>query len=240
MNEIINILKPPKEPLTIKDVQNKLESRINRKINKTMITKFIKIRLNYSFKKGSSTTKRGATLQIKIQQSVFSSRIIKELLNGKYIVNIDESSFNKDIKMRYSWLPKGITYVIINQIHQGSKSMLTAFWSDGEYIWAVINDTVNSQCFQDFLWVIKYFLKRRNLDSPDKTVIMLDNAPYHSSETTKLKFNNLNLSVMFLPPYSPVLAPVEQYFKLIKSIIRSRKSEESVNFRTNKGRELIW
>ena len=150
MNEIINILKPPKEPLTIKDVQNKLESWINRKINKTMITKFIKSRLNYSFKKGSSTTKRGTTLQIKIQQSVFSSRIIKEFLNGKYIVNIDESSFNKDIKMQYGWLPKGITSAIINQIHQGSKSMLTALWSDGEYIWAVINYTVNSQCFQDF------------------------------------------------------------------------------------------
>ena len=66
--------------------------------------------------------------------------------------------FNKDLKSDYSWLPKGVTSSIVNQIHSGSNSLITAFWSDGEFICAVLNSTVNSDWFQAFLWIIKYFL----------------------------------------------------------------------------------
>ena len=43
--------------------------------------------------------------------------------------------FNEDLKMNYNWLPKGISASIINDAYIGSKSLIAAFWSDGEYIW---------------------------------------------------------------------------------------------------------
>ena len=78
--------------------------------------------------------------------------------------------------MEYSWLPKGVTSSIINQLYYESTSMLTAFWSDGEYIWVILNDTVNSTRFSDFLWIVWYFLDLMDLNTPDKTIILLDNA----------------------------------------------------------------
>ena len=49
---------------------------------------------------------------------------------------------------------------------------------------------------------------------------MLDNASYHSSKNTKERLVNLEFNTKFLPPYYPNLAPVEQFFKLLKSKIR--------------------
>ena len=117
--------------------------------------------------------------------------------------------------------------------------MLAAFCSDGEYIWAVINRTVNSEVFEEFLWIINYFLKLRNLNWDNKSVIILDNAPYHWSKSTINRMSSLHLNIEFLPPYSPMLAPVEGLFKLIKSKIRSWGTAKGVNFSSKEGTKLI-
>ena len=148
-------------------------------------------------------------------------------------------AFNRDIKMEYSWLPRGVTSSIINQIHSGSKSLITAFWSDGEYVGALLDETVNSDWFQLFLWIIKYFLKLRKIDTFEDSVIMLDNASYHSSSITKEAIKKLGMNVCFLPPYSPVLAPVEQFFKLLKAKIRSACVKSITNFSSKSGIKTI-
>ena len=147
--------------------------------------------------------------------------------------------FNKDLRMDYSWLPKGITSAIINQIHSGSKGLIAAFWSDGEFICACLNQTVNSEWFKAFLWILKFFLKMRKIDYENNAIIMLDNAPYHSSKETKDAINKLLLNVYFLPPYSPILAPVEQFFKLIKSKVRSAENFKNTNFKSKNGTKYI-
>ena len=68
---------------------------------------------------------------------------------------------------------------------------------------------------------------------------MLDNASFHTSKDTKEKLINLGLNAKFLPPYSPILAPVEQFFKLLKSEIESYNFENRVKLKTKEGIELV-
>ena len=42
--------------------------------------------------------------------------------------------FNRDLKIEYSWLPRGITSSIINQTYSGRNSMILAFCSDVQYM----------------------------------------------------------------------------------------------------------
>ena len=147
--------------------------------------------------------------------------------------------FNKDLKMNYSWLPKGFASSIINDVYIGSKSLITAFWSDGEYICATLNQTVDSEWFQGFIWIVKFLLNFRKKEINNGIVLMLDNASYHSSKNTKERLVNLEFNTKFLPPYSPNLAPVEQFFKLLKSKIRSYDFDNTIKLSTHKGTELI-
>ena len=239
MNLISEYIKPPKAPLTIKNILNMWNSSVKNEIKAKDISNFIKKNLNYSYKKGSSTSFRGASRKIHLQQKIFSWRMLKNILMKKYIVNIDESSFNRDIKKEYSWLPRGVTSSIVNQIYSGSKSLISAFWSDGEYVWALLDETVNSDWFQWFLCVIKYFLKIRKINALEDSIIMLDNASYHTSSITKEVMENIGINIFFLPPYSPVLAPVEQFFKLSKSKIRSILLKTATNFSSKAGTKAI-
>ena len=55
---------------------------------------------------------------------------------------------------------------------------------------------------------------------PGQTVI-LDNATFHKSEKTKKLIENAGCNVIFLPPYSPDLNPIETFWANLKKKIKS-------------------
>jgi len=67
--------------------------------------------------------------------------------------------------------------------------------------------------FQDFLLEIR----KRNGDK--KIIAILDNFTTHRSKKTIEFANSLNIDLVFLPPYSPDLNPIEYIWKSIKRII---------------------
>ena len=86
-------IKPPQLPLTISNINEELSRNFGVKNRKREIKDYIKTNLNYSYKRGGSTTFKGESERIKYQQSIFSSRLLIEILNRKLIINIDECSF---------------------------------------------------------------------------------------------------------------------------------------------------
>lgn len=48
------------------------------------------------------------------------------------------------------------------------------------------------------------------------SVVVLDNAAFHKSPTTKEIIENAKCDLLFLPPYSPDLMPIEKKFAAIK------------------------
>ena len=93
IDKISDFINPPKPPLTLKKIGSMLKLDTNSLSKKYQIKNFITNVLNYSYKKGSSTTIKGASRKIRIMQEIFSWRILKEILLNKFIINIDESSF---------------------------------------------------------------------------------------------------------------------------------------------------
>ena len=93
MDIISEYIKPPKVPLTIKSIQNMLNSNLESFVNSKRISYFLKNIWRYTYKKGSSTSIRGASRKIYFQQRIFSWRMLNNILLNRYIVNIDETSF---------------------------------------------------------------------------------------------------------------------------------------------------
>ena len=52
----------------------------------------------------------------------------------------------------------------------------------------------------------------KNKESIDKYAFILDNAPTHWALKTREYLESLKIRVMYLPPYSPTLAPIELLF----------------------------
>ena len=73
----------------------------------------------------------------------------------------------------------------------------------------------NAVTFQDFL---KKLLRHRS--HAKRMIVVLDNARYHHAVLLKpllWKYRHV-LSLLFLPPYSPQLAPIERVWKLARRL----------------------
>ena len=73
----------------------------------------------------------------------------------------------------------------------------------------------------------------------DQTRILLDNASIHLSGFTKRITKKLVARMMFLPQYSPQLAPVELVFGILKRKISTQRKQKSISFGSVDGRKEI-
>ena len=88
----------------------------------------------------------------------------------------------------------------------------------------LVSSTVNSEILQHYLSILKHRLKMRKDVESDSTILILDNASIHKAKSTLERLKDLQLNQCFIPPYSSSLAPVELFFKQIKTKFKSEKS----------------
>jgi transposase len=69
----------------------------------------------------------------------------------------------------------------------------------------------------------KVFLDQVRKDYPDgkRVVIILDNAKYNHANSVREHAKELNIELLFLPPYSPNLNLIERIWKLLKSKLKN-------------------
>ena len=70
------------------------------------------------------------------------------------------------------------------------------------------------------------------LNNEKEILLILDNAKIHHAEDVKIASKILNIELMYLPEYSPDLQPIEDLWKIIKSVAYLRDYENLD--------ELIW
>lgn len=90
----------------------------------------------------------------------------------------------------------------------------------GAYNWA--QDTIEALCVarktsSNFIYFLEYLLLHQIPDRP--IVLVLDNASYHHAADVQAFFALLEhrLMVVWLPPYSPDLNPIERFWLFLKS-----------------------
>jgi len=55
---------------------------------------------------------------------------------------------------------------------------------------------------------------------PEQTVIVMDNASFHRKKKLNILAQKAHRSVVFLPPYSPELNPIEHFWSWLKRSLR--------------------
>jgi len=87
-----------------------------------------------------------------------------------------------------------------------------------------IDQAVDGNVFLTF--VQKFLLKELK---PGKFVVM-DNVKFHQQEIIKMLIESTGAKVVFLPPYSPDLSPIEKMWSKIKTIIKRYKPRSEEEF----------
>ena len=116
-------------------------------------------------------------------------------------MNIDESVIKfTDHRIR-GWIPKSIINKVTNNVRIESVNFICALSSSGEVCYTVNLGRTNSDSFALFMVKMVEYLDNQDYDWRKKTVIMVDNAQYHRSDSTKKLITNLKIPLMFMGPY---------------------------------------
>jgi hypothetical protein len=81
----------------------------------------------------------------------------------------------------------------------------------------VFQGSTDARVFEDF---IEQLLQHCGKWPEPKSVLVMDNASFHHSGRVEELCSNAGVKLIYLPPYSPDLNPIEEFFSELKAFIR--------------------
>lgn len=135
------------------------------------------------------------------------------------LVFVDESGCDKRIGIRRTgWSPLGISPVQITKFHRDKRyHILPAYSQDGVLFSQIFQGSTDASLFENF---IEKLLHHCGQYPGPNSVLVMDNASFHHSERIKQLCSQARVHLVYLPPYSPDLNPIEEFFSELKAFIR--------------------
>ena len=158
-----------------------------------------------------------------MKRQEYLSALQQEREKGKKFVYIDESGFTKTDFRRYAYAPKGMCVEAEVPSHRYTTTTLIAARLDGCFTVPVLFE---GSC--DSLAFNAWFSEMLSPLLNDNHVLIMDNASFHKGSETAALIQASGASLLFLPPYSPELNPIEKDFANIKRI-RQYNAETSID-----------
>ncbi|KAL4258543.1 Transposase IS630-like protein [Pleurotus pulmonarius] len=148
----------------------------------------------------------------------------KAKVNAHYvaeqIVVVDESSKDeRTLYRRYGRAPVGQRADLAAPFVRGERySLVAAMGLEGYLATRVVEGSVDGDEFMDF--IINEVLPKMNRFPLPNSVLIMDNCAIHKSSILRELIEDQGIVLVFLPPYSPDLNPIEESFSCVKAWIR--------------------
>ena len=134
-------------------------------------------------------------------------------------VFLDETSTNTAMIRRYGWGPKGARLVdTAPQGHWRTTTFIAGLRHSGIVAPLVLDGPMTGDVFRAY---VAQFLAPA-LRAGD--VVVMDNLPVHKVAGVREAIAAVGAGILYLPPYSPDLNPIEQVFAKLKALLRKAAS----------------
>ena len=139
------------------------------------------------------------------------------------LIFIDETGIDNNLSSLYGWALRGVKSFAEILGHRTIRKTLIAGYSYGgkqliapmEYDGYTDTEVFNT-------WISEVLCKEL---IPGQVVIM-DNASFHKSPKVRELIENIGCTLLYLPPYSPDLNPIEHVWANLKALIRKHKDRQ--------------
>lgn len=128
----------------------------------------------------------------------------------------DESGFDEYFTRRHGYAQGGNRlYTKLSGKRYERQSVMALLNHNNQLIEPMVyQDTANSNTVYAYFETVLPMLK-------PNSVVVMDNARFHKSPQLQTLFDKYQCQLMFLPPYSPDLNPIENMWGTIKEHLRS-------------------
>lgn len=130
-------------------------------------------------------------------------------------VFLDETGVSTNMVQRYGWAPRGERLVGAAPYgHWRTTTFIAGLRSTGIIAPLVLDGPMTGEAFRAY---VEQFLAPAL--SPGNVVVM-DNLAAHKVAGVREAITAVGASILYLPPYSPDLNPIEQVFAKLKALLR--------------------
>ena len=170
-----------------------------------------------SFRKIQTVTLSTNSEKNLVLRQQFALKLIELLKNGKRIINVDQTWLGMADFRRIKWSRKDQTCSVPKIAMLPRITMFLALDNDGDVYLSLLQSNSNNKVMEIYLRKLVLKLDQEDAEWRSNTVLLLDNAPYHTSEGTIDLMSGLQVPVLFTGPYSYDAAPIELFFAAFKS-----------------------
>jgi hypothetical protein len=142
----------------------------------------------------------------------------------------DESRFGTHSRIGHGWFKTGSRTSVKKKLGFKNFYLYTAASPINGEEFSLLAPYVNNECMSIFLQQMSEWLGNR------KSFVVMDQAGWHKAKDLKIPDN---INIIFLPPYSPELNPVERLWKYIKDHVLKNKIYDSLETLENSLCEFI-
>ena len=120
--------------------------------------------------------------KLSLSRSLFAIKFTKLLEEDMIVANVDEWLVNYKSGDWYSWWKRGTSVELKFLPFKGLISIIFWIFSNGAYFWSIIQNTVNSSIFCQYLKMINDLIDRQAIFESKRIVLILDNWSSHSKD----------------------------------------------------------
>jgi transposase len=140
-------------------------------------------------------------------------------IDARRLVFVDEMGTNTSLSPLYGWAKKGKrAYCSVPRNRGKNTTLLSSMSMEGMGPSLAVEDATTAAVFETYVEQILAPTLRKG------QVVVMDNLSSHKGERVKELIEQRGCELMYLPPYSPDLNPIEEAFAKIKGLIRKAEA----------------
>lgn len=150
-----------------------------------------------------------------VLRAEFQAKVSKYAKAGRALVYLDESGFAHDLPRTHGYSKCGERCYGVHDWHaKGRVNVIGAILGKQFLSVCLFQHTIDSDVF--FAWLTQDLIPRL----PKRSVTVMDNATFHKRMDMREALESNGHTLLYLPPYSPDLNPIEHKWAQAKAIRR--------------------
>jgi transposase len=140
--------------------------------------------------------------------------MVAEKVDPKCLVFVDEMGANTALSPIYAYSPKGErAHVRVPRNRGPNTTLLSSMTTEGMGPSLAVEGATTARVFEAYVeWVLAPSLKRGQ-------IVIMDNLSAHKTNRVRELVEQRGCELLYLPPYSPDLSPIEEAFSKLKGLL---------------------
>ncbi|XP_015793261.1 uncharacterized protein LOC107369801 [Tetranychus urticae] len=219
--------------ITLSEAKDKLFEKYDVNVCIQTIKNYLD-KIHFSFKRISLVPERRNDPRVVLCRKIYAMEFMR-LFGSRDVFFLGETDIKVHTRVNYGWSRQGERdNVNVKTIRSKDFSVGAVMDHSRLYFYETKEKSFNTELPKEF---IKKFIEKLKDDKIKNAIIVMDNDPFHHSEEILSLVNENHHSIMFLPPYSPFLNPIEKLFSQLKHHVEKFKPNDADDVFT--GVELV-